>query len=100
MSDSADQHREKLDSAHARMEEIHQLHADLAERTNRLASDHTLMTDTLTQYGAHIDTMADHREQHASLPDRITFLEQAIRDSADKHAAEVEALHQKLEAEQ
>jgi len=55
---------------------------------------------TLTKHASHIDGFAAHQEQHATLPERLAYIEQQFGDSADKHLAEVAELHKKVAKEQ
>merc|ERR1719203_2696484 len=61
-----------------------------------LKANHDRHTAALTKHGAHLEAFAAHQEQHAPLPERVTYLEQQLGDSADRHATAVAELHRKL----
>jgi len=148
MNDSADQHNQKLEAAHSKLDEIHgrvsvcekygpglnelkRNHSEFMNLTNSLSSDHGGLRDRmdnmeaafgdvsnrqtkditglksgqsshaamLKTHAVHIDGFSQHKEYHASLPERVGYIEQQLGDSADKHAAEVDELHKKVERE-
>ena len=68
LNDSADKHEKEL-------EDLKNAHASMADAHNEKA-------------GAHA-SMAEH---HSSMAERLDYIESLLNDSADKHAAELEAL--------
>lgn len=84
-----------------RIDSIESIVGDSANRNTKeikaLKASHEKQAATLAK---HTDVFAAHRAQHAPLPDRISFLEQQIGDSADRHAAAVAELHDKFSQEQ
>jgi len=120
---------ERLGSSLAELKKGHsELHegrrayeADAASTKDRLDSMETLFGDSanrhakelkslkaaqdkhgsqLSKHASSIDGFSAHQEHHATLPERMDYIEQQIGDSADKHAAEVAALHKKVSQEQ
>lgn len=75
LGDSADKHLQELQAAHAKLEQLHSRVAD----ESRLREQHaTRDKDTRDSF-------------HASLEQRMKYLEKSIGDSADHHARELEA---------
>jgi len=85
MGDSADKHAKMLEAAHAKAD---QLHSRLAacERSGSQVGDLKKAHSDLASGKAALET------HHASMQDRLTYLEQLLGDSMDKHAKELDAL--------
>lgn len=71
-----------------------------AQELKNLKSSHDKLGGLLTKQGSQLDGFDAHREHHASIPERMAYLEQQLGDSADKHSAELAALHKKVSQEQ
>jgi len=132
MGDSADKHAahvkqlEELRRSHDDMRNRHgasdQHHASVQQRVDFLEK---IMGDSADKHAAHVKQLEELRrshddshgrhanvaqalkDKHASVEERLKFLEQAIGDSADRHSQELkqtktqlEALHGKLSDEQ
>ena len=131
MGDSADKHAahvkqlEELRRSHDDIRKKHgandQQHASVQQRVDYLEK---MMGDSADKHAAHVkqlelrrshdDSHGRHanvaqalKDKHASVEERLKFLEQAIGDSADRHSQELkqtktqlEALHGKLSDEQ
>ncbi|CAJ1435729.1 unnamed protein product [Effrenium voratum] len=91
MGDSAVKHSQELAEAHSKIDEMHsrvakcEVHGEslesLKKSTASLASGKTRL-----------------EEHHASLGERVDYLEKALGDSADRHALEMASAHSKLAA--
>lgn len=74
LGDSADRHMQELQGAHAKLEQLH-----------------LRVTDDSRQREQHAARDKDHRDSsHASLEQRMKFIEKTIGESADHHARELE----------
>jgi len=86
-----------------RLENIESMFGDVSNRhTKELKGMKGLLDKHAsfhTKYGSQLDALDKHREQHASIPERIAYIEQTIGDSADKHTADLAELHNKLAKE-
>jgi len=101
-------HRNTWDSEHVsvkdRLDNIEALFGDTTNRHTKelkgLKSLHDKHVATLTKHASQLEGFATHQEQHATLPERMSYIEQQLGDSADKHLAEVAELHKKVGKEQ
>jgi chromosome segregation ATPase len=75
IGDSADRHAEELAAAHARVDKVHGSLTELQKAHAALEKDHKAKNS-----------------HHATMAERMAFLEQSLGDSADKHSKELEAL--------
>lgn len=83
IGDSADRHEQELRGAHAKLEQLH----------GRLQEERKAREQHLNASREHMATEQGKREAHqASMEERITFVEKALGDSADKHARELDTL--------
>merc|ERR1740121_3610196 len=97
----------QLEAQHAsvkeRLDNIEALFGDATNRQTKelkgLKSLHDKHAAVLTKQSSQLDDLLSHKDHHASMPERMAYLEQMLGDSADKHAAHVAELHKKLEQE-
>lgn len=83
LGDSADRHDQELRGAHAKLE---QLHGRLQEERKAREAHHSTTRE-------HLASEQGKREAHqSSMEERISYIEKALGDSADKHARELEQL--------
>jgi len=83
--DSADKHGKALENAHARLEHIHG-RVTACERLN-------VAVDSLQKgHSALAEEKATLHAHHATLQERVDYLEKLLGDSADKHAKELDNL--------
>uniref|UniRef100_A0A7S0A511 Uncharacterized protein n=1 Tax=Pyrodinium bahamense TaxID=73915 RepID=A0A7S0A511_9DINO len=83
LGDSADRHDQELRGAHAKLE---QLHGRLQEERKAREVHHSTTRE-------HLASEQGKREAHqSSMEERISYIEKALGDSADKHARELEQL--------
>lgn len=90
MGDSADKHSEELSAAHARLKEMH----------SRLSVCEVNASGLGDLRKAHADLSSDKQTlqaHHASLKERVEYLENSLGDSADAHAKDLQGAHTKLE---
>merc|ERR1740121_2981241 len=100
-------HRNSMDSLHASLQDrVDNMEAVFGDVTNRqmkelkaLKVTHDKQGALITKHASLLDGFAGHQEHHASLPERMAYIEQQLGDSADKHAAEVAELHKKVARE-
>lgn len=100
-------HAKMLATDHAalkdRLDNVEAVFGDAANRQTKdlvaLKTSHANHANMLTKHAANLDSFQKHHEHHASLPERVGYLEQLLNDSADKHAAEVQKLHDKIAKE-
>jgi len=85
--DSADRHARELAQAHSKLD---MLHSRLGEETKA--------RDGLAAQNEHMVREKSAREaQHASLEERLGYLESYLGESADKHAKDLQATHGSLQ---
>jgi hypothetical protein len=92
LGDSADRHAEELAAAHAKLEQLHH-RVSATEKHGAAVAD---LQKAHSSMAAEKQGLAEH---HATLKERVDYLETAMGDSADKHFKEVAALkaaHAKL----
>merc|ERR1719401_436658 len=85
LGDSADKHTESMAAAHSQLEQLH----------GRLSAceKHGPVLSELRKAHANLSSeKAALAKHHASTAERLDFLEKTLGDSADKHAAQLEAL--------
>lgn len=101
-------HKSSITSDHTALKDrTDNMEALFGDSTNRQTRDlkalkalHDKHATTLTNHASQLDGFTLHQEHHASLPERMTYIEQQIGDSADKHLAEISELHKKVAREQ
>ncbi|CAE7573833.1 unnamed protein product, partial [Symbiodinium sp. CCMP2456] len=79
LGDSADRHSQELKAAHQKLEQVH-------GRLSACERSHTTLTEQQRAREANLDA------HHATLKERVDYLEGAIGDSADRHSRELESL--------
>mmetsp|Transcript_105874 Transcript_105874/g.265100 ORF Transcript_105874/g.265100 Transcript_105874/m.265100 type:complete len:978 (+) Transcript_105874:186-3119(+) len=90
MGDSADKHVAELAAAHARLEQLH-------GRVASCEASGAAVSELKKSHSGLATHKNDIENQHASLKDRVDFLEKLLGDSADKHAKLLEAAHTKVD---
>merc|ERR1740121_2875685 len=101
-------HRASMDSEHnsvkERLDNIEALFGDATNRQSKelkgLKSLHDKHAAMLTNHASQLEGVLGHQEHHATLPERMAYVEQQLGDSADKHAAHLAELHKKVSQEQ
>eukprot|EP00439_Symbiodinium_sp_Y106_P060305 s4578_g8.t3 len=108
MGDSADKHAAHHASVQQRVDYLEKMMGDSADKH----AAHVKQLEELRRshddsHGRHANVAQALKDKHASVEERLKFLEQAIGDSADRHSQELkqtktqlEALHGKLSDEQ
>mmetsp|Transcript_51792 Transcript_51792/g.150580 ORF Transcript_51792/g.150580 Transcript_51792/m.150580 type:complete len:1459 (-) Transcript_51792:92-4468(-) len=117
LGNSAERHTRELQAAHNRLDELHgrlaEAHGSAGERETSLhrrverleqlleETSRIQQQDSQAVRAAHAQLHGDltrvHEERHASLAERVSFLEKKLGDSADKHARELQVAHAKVD---
>ncbi|CAE7769231.1 unnamed protein product [Symbiodinium sp. CCMP2592] len=89
LGDSADRHSQELKAAHQKLEQVH-------GRLSACERSHNTLTEQQRAREVNLDA------HHATLKERVDYLEGAIGDSADRHSRELESLktaHSRLQSD-
>lgn len=99
LGDSASKHAKELADARAKLDDMHSRVSGCeahGEHIDALKKSHSTIHSTVTGSKAKLDEKLE--EHHASLSQRMDFLEKAMGDSFDKHAKELAATAAKVDA--
>jgi len=96
-----------FDAEHAGTKErLDNMEALFGDASNRQSKDllnlkglHDKHASMLTKHASQLEGFANHQEHHATIPERMAYVEQVLGDSADKHEAELAELHKKVAKE-
>eukprot|EP00931_Biecheleriopsis_adriatica_P025225 TRINITY_DN15541_c0_g1_i2.p1 TRINITY_DN15541_c0_g1~~TRINITY_DN15541_c0_g1_i2.p1 ORF type:complete len:1858 (-),score=462.88 TRINITY_DN15541_c0_g1_i2:61-5634(-) len=91
IGDSASKHAQEIQAAHAKIDAMHGRVAMVeaqSDHIDALKKAHSIMASD----------KAVRDEHHASMSERLDYLEKALGDSADRHAQEINLAHSKLDA--
>mmetsp|Transcript_139137 Transcript_139137/g.444470 ORF Transcript_139137/g.444470 Transcript_139137/m.444470 type:complete len:2115 (+) Transcript_139137:85-6429(+) len=89
LGDSAVRHTKAVESAHTKLEQM----SGRLTACERLGGHVThSVTDLQRGHAELANDRSEHTQKHASMQERLDYLEKVLGDSADKHAREVEAL--------
>merc|ERR1719491_670543 len=87
-----------------RLDTMESLFGDSTNRQTKelkgIKSLHDKHAAMFTKHASQLDGFANHQEHHATLPERMAFIEEQMGDSADKHLEHVADLHTKVAGEQ
>merc|ERR1711879_594131 len=76
----------------ARLEYLEKMMGDSADKHAEFEATHMKMQQRLDESHDKHAELADRHHQHATLSERVDYLEQLLQDSADKHAQHAEEL--------
>eukprot|EP00437_Effrenium_voratum_P048577 CAMPEP_0181520418 /NCGR_PEP_ID=MMETSP1110-20121109/66298_1 /TAXON_ID=174948 /ORGANISM="Symbiodinium sp., Strain CCMP421" /LENGTH=1322 /DNA_ID=CAMNT_0023650903 /DNA_START=50 /DNA_END=4018 /DNA_ORIENTATION=+ len=96
LGDSAGKHGQELQAAHSKLEHLHGRLAAFEKSHGTLTEQQRAKEVTLADQNAALHA------HHATLRERVDYLESALGDSSDKHARELEGLkaaHSRLQTE-
>jgi len=85
VGDSADKHSTEITAAHAKLEAVH-------GRLQSFERQNSSSTDVRRAHSAVASLKTTAEEKHASLQERVDYLERQLGDSIEKHAREFQVL--------